>query len=74
MSQIIKKKFKIEGMHCSSCSLSIDMDIEDLEGVKESKTNYAKSETEVEFDKDKITPQMIMELIKKTGYTAIPLT
>ena len=51
---IIKKKLKIEGMHCASCAMNIDFDLEDLDGVKSSNTNYAKSETEVEFDEDKI--------------------
>jgi len=44
---MIKKKFKITGMHCSSCAITIDMDLEDLDGVKMSKTSYAKAETEI---------------------------
>ncbi len=66
----IKKKFKIDGMHCSSCSLLIDGDLEDLEGVKQAHTNYAKGESEVEYDPDKISDQLILETIEKTGYTA----
>ncbi len=68
-----KKKFKITGMHCSSCSLTIDMDLEDLPGVKSSSTSYAKAETEVEFDSDKVTDNLILETIKKSGYTAAPV-
>ena len=34
MSTVVKKKLKIEGMHCSSCAMSIDMDLEDLKGIK----------------------------------------
>ena len=66
---MIKKKLKIEGMHCTSCAMNIDFDLEDIEGVKSSKTSYAKQECEVEFDPGKITDQIIMETIKKTGYT-----
>lgn len=65
-----KKKFKITGMHCSSCALTIDMDLEDLDGVKSSRTSYAKQETEVEFDSDKVPDVLILETIKKSGYTA----
>ncbi len=68
-----KKKFKITGMHCSSCSLTIDMDLEDLPGVKSSSTSYAKAETEVEFDSDKVTDNLILETNKKSGYTAAPV-
>jgi len=68
--KLVKKKLKIEGMHCTSCAMSIDFDLEDLEGVKSSKTNYAKQESEVEFDEEKIKLTQIMEQIEKTGYQA----
>lgn len=67
---MIKKKFKIKGMHCSSCAMSIDMDLEDLEGVKSAKTYYAKEVTEVEFEEDKIDDNKIIETINQTGYKA----
>lgn len=68
----MKKKFKIVGMHCTSCAITIDMDLEDLAGVKKAQTNYARSETEVEFEADKMTDEVILQTIKKSGYTAIP--
>lgn len=67
---MVKKRFKITGMHCSSCAMTIDMDLEDLEGVMRSQTSYAKQETEVEFDPDKISDSLILETIKKSGYSA----
>lgn len=67
---MIKKKFKITDMHCVSCSLSIDMDLEDLEGIKSAQTSYAKAECEIEFDEVKLTDEVIVQTIKKTGYTA----
>ena len=72
MSKVVKKKLKIEGMHCTSCAMNIDFDLEDLEGVKKCQTNYAKQESEVEFDEEKIKLQQILEQIKKTGYKAKP--
>jgi len=68
-----KKRFKIEGMHCNSCALTIDFDLEDVKGVKSAKTSYARMETEVEFDQAKIDDQKIIETVKKTGYTAKPV-
>lgn len=65
-----KSSFKIEGMHCSSCAMNIDFDLEDLEGVTSVKTNYAKQISEVEFDEEKIDESNIISSIKKTGYTA----
>lgn len=73
MGNMVKKKFKIKGMHCSSCAMLIDGDLEELEGVKISKTSYAKEETEVEFDQDKVEVTLILETIEKSGYSALPL-
>lgn len=66
----MKKKFKVTDMHCSSCALTIDMDLEDLAGVKEVKTSYAKGETEVEFDPERVDEETLLDTIKKSGYTA----
>ncbi len=67
---MIKKKFKILDMHCNSCALTIDMDLEDLDGVKKAQTSYAKSELEVEFDPEKVSENLILETIQKSGYKA----
>lgn len=68
MNNILKKTLKIKGMHCSSCAINIDFDLEDLEGIKSSKTSYAKEECEVEFDDKIISIEKITEQIQKTGY------
>lgn len=70
MSNTVKKILKIEGMHCSSCAMNIDFDLEDLEGVKSARTNYAKQESEVEFDEEKVSLEQVLEQIKNTGYKA----
>ncbi|HZE87203.1 MAG TPA: heavy-metal-associated domain-containing protein [Methylomirabilota bacterium] len=67
-----KIKLKIEGMHCTSCAMNIDGDLEDTGRVKSAKTNYAKAQTEVEFDAAVITQGEIVSIIKKTGYSAKP--
>jgi Cu+-exporting ATPase len=61
---------KIDGMHCTSCALNIDFDLEDLNGIKSSKTNYAKQISEIEFDEVLLDLNQIINQIKKTGYTA----
>ena len=60
----------IQGMHCSSCAMNIDFDLEDLDGIKEAKTNYARQKCEVEFDEDSISEDQIIKQIKDTGYAA----
>lgn len=65
---MLKKKFHIIDMHCTSCAMSIDLDLEDLAGVKESKTNYAKQVSEVTYDPGIVSEKEIIAQIKKTGY------
>lgn len=57
-------------MYCTACAMNIDFDLEDLNGVKVSKTSYAKQETEIEFDEAKVKEEILIEAIKKTGYQA----
>lgn len=65
----VTKKIAIKDMHCTSCALSIDMDLEEIEGVISSNTSYARMECEVVFDESKISLSAVIEQIDKTGYT-----
>lgn len=69
---MVKKTFKIEGMHCTSCALLIDEELEEIKGVKRAKTSYAKQTTEVECDEREVTEAAILTTIVKVGYNAIP--
>ncbi|MFA6525220.1 MAG: heavy-metal-associated domain-containing protein [Patescibacteria group bacterium] len=64
-----KIEFKISGMHCPSCGMNIDGALEELDGVLESTTNYAKQITKVIYDPQKVAPDKITAEIKKAGYT-----
>lgn len=65
-----KVVFKIIDMDCASCSITIDGDLEDMDGVKGANTSYAKAVTEVEFDPQKVSEKDILDTIKKAGYRA----
>lgn len=65
-----KLNLKITGMHCTSCAMNIDFDLEDLQGIKTAKTNYAKQRCEVEFDDKKISIKDILKQVEETGYKA----
>ncbi len=70
MNKIVKKRLKIEGMHCSSCAMNIDFDLEDSEGIKKARTSYAAQVCEVEFDEGVISVERVVNVIQKTGYQA----
>lgn len=67
-----KTTLDIEGMHCTSCAMLIDCDLEDTRGVLKANTHYAKQTTEVAFDDEQVSLEEILKVVKKTGYNARP--
>jgi len=65
-----KLNLKLSGLHCTACAVNIDLTLEDLTGVTNSTTNYARSLSAVEFDPRKIDSQKIIAEINKLGYEA----
>jgi len=68
----IHKTYRVEGMHCTSCAMSVDFTLEDLEGVESAKTSYAASTAEVTFDDQQVTEAAILAAIQAAGYSATP--
>lgn len=60
--------FKINGMHCTSCSMNIDGELEDTEGVISATTSYAKATTVVEFDESLVTEEKLKSVIEGLEY------
>lgn len=76
MFNILKRKtsgetviFKIEGMHCTSCAMNIDGELEDTEGVISATTNYAKSKTVISYDPSKVTQDKLKQVIESLEYS-----
>ncbi|MFH1970934.1 MAG: heavy-metal-associated domain-containing protein [Patescibacteria group bacterium] len=63
--------FKIIGMHCVSCAMNIDGNLEDTQGVTKAETNFAKSTTKVFFNSKKVMPERLKKIIEETGYSVI---
>lgn len=62
----LKKKYVISGMHCTSCAMMIEGELEDI-GVT-AKCNFAKQVVEVEFDPTKVSEKEINLAVKRAGY------
>lgn len=58
----------LDGMHCASCAINIDFELEDMEGVKEANTNYAKQMSTVTFDPTKVKREDLVSAIHELGY------
>jgi Cu+-exporting ATPase len=78
MFNLFKKKpagttitLKLSGLHCSSCSLNIDSDLEDLPGVISTSTSYAKQESTIVYDPKIVRREEFVTAIEKLGYSVI---
>ena len=67
---MIQEKLKISGMHCASCAMSIDDEVEELDGVSQSSTSYRKQMTTVVYDEDRTNVDVIAAAVRKLGYEA----
>ena len=78
MFNFLKKKtpgqtitLKLDGMHCSSCSLNIDGELESTSGVIKARTSYPKSETTIEYNPLDINEPTLQKIIEKLGYKVV---
>jgi len=70
MSEMVTARFATTGTHCPSCSMLIQMSLEDLDGVASVKADHAAAMTEVVYDPAMTTPEAIIAEIVKAGYGA----
>lgn len=64
------RTFAIAGMHCTSCAMSIDWELEEIDGVAAAKTSYAKARTEVRFDPARVAEPELVAAIARAGFEA----
>jgi Cu+-exporting ATPase len=62
----------VRGMICSSCSGSVEQALRKLNGVIEVKVDIRKDAVLVKYNEKKVTPQKMMETLRKAGYPARP--
>ncbi len=69
---MVKKTFRVEGMHCSNCAMNIEGIEDDLPGIKQVAASYQKGRMLVEFDEAKVSEVQILAALEKRGYQAFP--
>ena len=62
-----KRTYKVNDMHCGSCAMLIEVELEDA--VVKAKCNFVKSVLEVEYDETKLSEDKIRDTVIKAGYT-----
>ncbi|MEK7542646.1 MAG: heavy-metal-associated domain-containing protein [Patescibacteria group bacterium] len=60
----------IEGMHCGSCAVGIQMLTTQMDGVKSAEVSYEGKKGTFEFDPAKVTKDQIVKSIAELGYQA----
>lgn len=69
MTQIIKE-YIIQGMHCGSCAVSIEMLLANQPGVKSAKVKFDGKKAVIEFDDfEKFNLNEVEKIIKQMDYT-----
>ncbi len=66
------KKYKIEKMHCVNCSLLIDDTAEQVPGVIEAKTSYAKAEIQIKVQPH-FSEEELIKVIADIGYDLVKI-
>jgi copper chaperone CopZ len=66
---VVKKTFKISGMHCASCAFMIEGELEDR-GIK-ARCDFVRETVEVEYEQTKTDDSQIIEMIEKQGYKVV---
>ncbi len=65
-----KIELHIEGMHCGSCAVGIQMLVEQMDGVKSAEVSYQGKKGVFEFDPEKTSKEAIVKSIGELGYKA----
>jgi Cu+-exporting ATPase len=70
----IKKTLGIRGMHCASCSLTIERTLKKMDGVESVDVSYGTEKAKIQFDESKVDVEKMSHLITPLGYTLIDET
>ncbi|NOY35440.1 MAG: HAD-IC family P-type ATPase, partial [bacterium] len=65
---MIKKTFKIRGMHCAGCVRTIEKALLKTAGIHSASVNFATEAALIEFDENVISEREIAKIVKEIGY------
>ena len=71
---VMKKTFKIEGMHCAGCTQSVEKAIRKVEGVKDVNVQLATGNAIVDYIDGEIPLNSIKNAVEKAGYSVLDET
>lgn len=66
----VRSTFKVSGMTCAGCEVTIRLALEKTAGVRSAEVSYDRGEAVVEYDPATTTPEKLRDAISETGYPA----
>lgn len=69
-----KVTFKVDGMSCAGCALSIKTTLEEQKGVRKADVLFEKGQATAEIEKSQVKPEDLAAAINKIGYKATVLS
>ncbi|MBU4369409.1 sulfite exporter TauE/SafE family protein [Patescibacteria group bacterium] len=63
-----KIKIQIKGIHCKSCKILIETEVDVLPGVKDVDVDHQTGECQITFDDEKVSQNKIFKTIEKLNY------
>ncbi|MFP4118410.1 MAG: heavy metal translocating P-type ATPase, partial [Candidatus Woesearchaeota archaeon] len=64
---MVKKVYKVEGMHCASCASSEEKALKGVDGIKDARVNIATEKASIETDKS-ISFESVQKAVRDAGY------
>ena len=68
---MIKRSYKVEGMHCASCASSVESMLGSLEGVGNAQVNFADESVLVEYDDQAVSAGQLKDAVRQIGYDLV---
>ena len=69
---IRQETYTITGMSCAACSSAVERVTRKIEGVEESSVNLATGRLTIRYDRDKVTPELIVAKVERSGFGCRP--
>lgn len=63
-------EIRVTGTHCASCSMLIEMTLDEMSGVHEVACDHASGLTKVTFDETAVDVAQLLSAIEAAGYGA----
>ncbi|MBI2035590.1 MAG: copper-translocating P-type ATPase [Candidatus Liptonbacteria bacterium] len=65
------KQFRIKGMHCASCVLTIEQALKKVQGIEGAGVNLANETATITYDPEQVKDEHLLSAVANVGYAAL---